>query len=277
MFAQRGKLGCANQHGRGSPPCRTTTASPVSCTLLTSSSDRSDSSVVETGAFSLPMLENEQQVRTTSSRSEGHVAPGSVARPLPIHGPNPVDSRRPAKRRIRTHFAFSFTALARKIACRKAFVPTPSARFESLPLRKSRRKPPPGAAQVPGGLARSGRDENLLGPAVDQDAQQAAWRRVRPHGRPPSVVRLALRSRRRQRFAGAEERSREAASTARNPALSANCFVNVLATSNRGALGGAHRLPKVEQVDGFGQRTRRQVKVPERHGEARAGVSRAQR
>lgn len=29
-----------------------------------------------------------------------------------------VDSRRPAERRIRTHFAFSFTALARKVACR---------------------------------------------------------------------------------------------------------------------------------------------------------------
>jgi hypothetical protein len=42
----------------GSPPCRTTTASPVSCTLLTSSSARSESSVVETGAFSLAMLEN---------------------------------------------------------------------------------------------------------------------------------------------------------------------------------------------------------------------------
>ena len=44
-------------------------------------------------------------------------------------------------------------------------------------------------------------------------------------------------------------------------------FVNVLASSNRPAQRAAHRLPKVEQVDGFAERARRQVHVPERHGE----------
>ena len=46
-----------------------------------------------------------------------------------------------------------------------------------------------------------------------------------------------------------------------------NCFVNVLATSTRPTQGTAHRLPKVEQTDRFGERARRQVHVPERHRE----------
>ena len=76
-----------------------------------------------------------------------------------------VDQRREGSEPL---FAFSFTALARKIACRLRLLPTPYRRFESLPLR--------------------------------------------------------------------------------------NCFVNVLATSNRPAQRAAHGLPKVEQADAFRER-----------------------
>jgi hypothetical protein len=132
VLVQRGKLGCADEHGPGLPPCSTKTASPAS-------SGRSES-----------LLSRQALVHYPCSRTNGAAVQrrgavlsrqGLLAWPLPIRCPNPVDSRRPAERRIRTHFAFTFTALARKVACRLRLLPTPHRGFEFLSLRKQSFRP----------------------------------------------------------------------------------------------------------------------------------------
>ena len=84
------------------------------------------------GSIGIDSVRRRAAVQVTSRQGRSLPRCPPAAQTESIH----VDSRRPAERRIRTHFAFSFTALARKVACRKGLSPTPYRGFESLPLRR---------------------------------------------------------------------------------------------------------------------------------------------